>query len=122
MLEFAEEALDSVTLSVKMFVAGALNLAVALGWDDDLRSALDHGVGETVGIVTLVGDDGIRLEALDQLLSQGDVVALARRTDEADGKTQSVNCGMDFGAQAAARPAQALGIRPPSSWRALAAC
>lgn len=122
MLEFAEEALDSVTLSVKMFVVGALNLAVALGWDDDLRSALDHGVGETVGIVTLVGDDGIRLEALDQLLSQGDVVALARRIDEADGKTQSVTFGMDFGAQAAARPAQALGIRPPLSWRAPAAC
>ena len=91
-----------------MFVVGALNLPVALGWDNDLRSAFDDGVSETVGIVTLIGDDRIRLETLDQVLSQGDIVALARRTDEADGKAQSITCGMDFGAQAAATAAEGL--------------
>ena len=122
LLEFAKEAFDGVSFSVETLVVGALNLAVALVWDNDLRSALDDGVGETVGIVTLVGDDGIRLETFDQLLSHGDVVALARRTDEADGKAQSITGGMDLGAQAATRPAQALGIRPPLSLRAPAAC
>ena len=105
-----------------MFVVGALDLAVALGRDDHLRPALDDGVGEMVGIVTLVGDDGTRFETLDQIMGQGDVVALARRTDQADGKTQSITCGMDLGTQAATRPAQALGIRPPLILRAPAAC
>ena len=122
LLQLAEEALDGVALPVEMFVIGALDLAIALGWDDHLRPGIDDGLDEMVGVVTLVGDDGISVEPFDQVMGQGDVIALTRCTDEANGKSQSITGGMDFGAQASARPAQALGIRPPFSLRAPAAC
>jgi hypothetical protein len=48
-------------------------------------------------------------------------VALARRADEADRKSQRITGGVDFGAQAATGAAQALGIRPPLALRAPAA-
>ncbi len=75
-----------------------------------------------VGIISLVGEGSLCVEAVDQVMSEGDVVALARRGDQTDGKTERLGCGMDFGTQAAARPAQALGIRPPLILRDPAAC
>lgn len=36
LLELAEEALDEVALLVKNEVAGRLNFAISLGWNDDL--------------------------------------------------------------------------------------
>jgi hypothetical protein len=50
------------------------------------------------------------------------VVALAGRCDQANRKAQGFGGSVDFGAQAAARPAQALGIRPPLTLLAPAAC
>ena len=79
-------------------------------------------VDEMVGVISLVGDGAVGVDAVDQVVSEGNVVALAGRGDEADGKAESFGCGVDFGAQAAARPAQALGIRPPLTLRAPAAC
>ncbi len=75
-----------------------------------------------VGIVALVADRGARIEAIDEFMREGDVVALPRRADQAERVAECVTGGVDFGAQATSRPAQALGIRPPFSLRAPAAC
>jgi len=75
-----------------------------------------------IGIVSFIGDGRFCIDAVDQIVSEGDVVALAGRADQADGKAQSLGGGVDFCAQTAARPAQALGIRPPLALRAPAAC
>jgi hypothetical protein len=55
-------------------------------------------------------------------MREGDVIALARGADQADRIAKRVASGVDFGAQPAARSAQALGIRPPFALRAPAAC
>lgn len=119
MLELTEEALDAVAFLVEIGVVRALDLAVALGRDDDLGAVSSNPVGEMVGIVSLVGEGRAGLDTVDQLMGEGDVVALAGRGDQSDRKPER---GMDFGAQAAARPTQALGIRPPFALRAPAAC
>jgi hypothetical protein len=75
-----------------------------------------------IGVVALVGDRDVRGEALDQLMGEGDVVALAWRADQAHRIAQSIAGGMDFGAQAATGATKALGIRPPFCRRAPAAC
>ena len=75
-----------------------------------------------VGIIALIGQQSPGLDVFDELMGKGDVVALARRANQADGKSQRITGGVDFGAQSAARPAQALGIRPPLTFRAPAAC
>jgi hypothetical protein len=75
-----------------------------------------------IGVVALVADRGARIEAIDKLMCEGDVVTLPRRTNQAERIAKRITCGVDLGAQPASRPAQALGIRPPFSLRAPAAC
>ena len=100
----------------------ALNPAVALWRDDELGSGFSDPVGKVIGIVSFVGDCHFGLDAVDQIVGEGDVVALSGRGDQANGKAERLGGGMDLGAQAATRPAQALGIRPPLTLRAPAAC
>lgn len=76
-LELAEEALDAVAFLVKIGVVRPLGLAVALGRDDDRSAVFSNPVGEMVGIVSLVGKGRLGLDAVDQVMGEGDVVALA---------------------------------------------
>jgi hypothetical protein len=75
-----------------------------------------------VGIIALVGKRRRSREALDKVMGKGNVVTLSGRADQADGKAKGFRRRMDLGAQTAARPTQALGIRPPFERRAPAAC
>jgi hypothetical protein len=77
---------------------------------------------QMIGVVALVGDCDVRGEAFDQLVREGDVVALAWRADQAHRIAKRIAGGVDFGAQAAAGATKALGIRPPFCRRAPAAC
>lgn len=105
-----------------MGVVGSLNLAVAFGRNDDLSAAFSDPFGKMIDIVSLVGEGRAGVDAIDQIMGKRDVVSLSGRGDQANGKTKGLGGGMDFSAQAAARPAQALGIRPPLTLRAPAAC
>jgi hypothetical protein len=122
LFELVEEALDDVALLVEIDVVGTLDLAVSFRRDDDLCAGLGHPVDEMVGIIALVGDGRARDEAVDKIMRKGDVIALPRSPDQADRIAQRIAGSVDFGAQPAARPAQALGIRPPFALRAPAAC
>ena len=75
-----------------------------------------------VGVISLVGDGGIGVDTVDQIMGKGDVVALAGRADQSDRQAERLGGGVDLGAQASARPAQALGMSPPLTVRAPAAC
>ena len=55
-LGLREQAFDVVAFAVEFFVAGTLNLAVALGGNDGLASQVVNDLQHLVTIVTLVGD------------------------------------------------------------------
>lgn len=99
-----------------------MDLSVAFGRDNDLGPGFDEAFAQMVGIIALVGKSCRSRKALDKVMGKGDVVTLPGRADQADGKAKGFGCRMDLGAQAAARPTQALGIRPPFERRAPAAC
>jgi len=121
LFELVEEALDAISFLVQIGVVGALDLAVAFGWDDDLGSLFLHLFNEMIGIVTLVGQKGLGIDPLDEIVGLGDVVALAGRSDQPQRQAEGVGGNMDLGGQSTPRPTQALGIRPPFSLRAPAA-
>jgi hypothetical protein len=75
-----------------------------------------------IGVIAFVADCGARSEAIDKLMCEGNVVALPRRPNQAERIAECITRGVDLGAQPTSRPAQALGIRPPFSVRAPAAC
>jgi hypothetical protein len=92
------------------------------GRDHGLDAELAQGVVEVVGVVGLVGEDGGRLEAVDEGGGLDHVAAVARREDQADRQSERVDAGVDLGPEPAARAAKALGLRPPFLRAAPAAC
>ena len=60
------------------------------GWDDSLGSQIAYGVPQVVGVVSLVGDHGIWLEAVQQFVAAGDVMALPRPEQQAHRVAQRV--------------------------------
>src|ERR1700722_20404430 len=122
LFELVEEALDDVALLVELGVIGTLEGAVPLGRNNRLGVALCDLGAQVIGVVALVGDRDVRGEALNQLVRESDVVALAWRADQAHRVSQRIAGGVDFGAQAAAGATKALGIRPPFCRQAPAAC
>jgi hypothetical protein len=63
-----------------------------------LGAAFSDLVAQMIGVVALVGDRGVRGEALDQLMREGDVVALAWRADQAHRIAERIASSVDFGA------------------------
>jgi hypothetical protein len=120
LFELVEEALNDVALFVEFDVVVSLDLAVSFWWNDDLSARLGDGFAKMVNIITLVRECYGRLEAVNEIMREGDVVALAGTGEEADGVAHSVSGRMDFCAQSAARLAQTLGVHPPFSLRAQA--
>ncbi|NIJ60342.1 hypothetical protein FHS82_004220 [Pseudochelatococcus lubricantis] len=106
---------------VEVSIVGALNLAVALGRDDNFCPAVGYLVCKMIGVVAFVRNGGISVDAIDQIVGEGDVIALAGRSNQTDRQAKDLGSSLDFCAQASARPTQALGIRPPLSLRAPAA-
>jgi len=45
--------------------------------DDDLCAAFGDPADEMIGIISLVGECGLGIDAVDQVMGEGDVVALA---------------------------------------------
>ena len=120
--ELVEESLDDVALLVERGVISAFGFPVSLGRNDDLGAIFGDPIAQMVGVVSFVCDCRLCVETLDESVCKSDIVALARRADQADGVAERITGSMDFGAQPATGPAKALGIRPPFCRRAPAAC
>ena len=113
LFELVEEALDDVALFVKLGVIATFDRSISLGRNDDLAAGFGDPVAEVIGVVALVGDRRLSGETLEEVMGEGDVVALSRRADQAHGIAERVAGGVDFGAQSAAGATKALGVRPP---------
>ena len=122
LFEPVEEALDDVAFLVEVGVVGALDGSVTFRRDDDFASGLGDPVAQMIGVVALISDRDLGFEAVDQLVREGNVVALPGRADQTHRIAKGVAGDVDLGAQASARPAKALGMRPPFCRLAPAAC
>ena len=68
---------------------------------------------EVIGIKGGIAQHPFGRQAIDQRLGLGDIVALARREDEAYWQAEAAHGQMDFAGQAAARAANRLILNPP---------
>lgn len=104
LFEEVEETLDEVALGVKREITFAAHFAVGFGWDHRLDSAHGQGFDEAVGVVTLVGDEDLRLDFGQQRFGLGDVVNLTAGQADRQRVAERVDDGVDLGRQPAARP------------------
>jgi len=63
-----------------------------------------QGFDVAVGVVTLVGDEGLRLDFGEQRLGLGDVMSLTAGQADRQRIAERIDDGVDLGCQPAARP------------------
>lgn len=107
-----EEPLDEVAFGVEREVARSLNLAVGLGRNDRDDVAYLEAGDEAVGVVSLVGDHGVRLDLGGKRFSLGDVVNLAAGEADCERIAQGIDDGMDLGGQPAPRAPDGMVLAP----------
>ena len=108
MLQRAEEALDEVALAIEGEVGLALLLPVGLGRDHRRNIAVFERLDQRVGIVALVGNEGIGIDTREQRLGLRNIGGLTRRERECDRVAERVDDGVNLGRQPAARSADGL--------------
>lgn len=68
--------------------------------DDGLAALVLDFLAQVIGIVPFVGEDGLCLDAINQVIAPGGVILLTRAGYKTDRQAQGVGSGVDFGAQA----------------------
>ena len=107
-LNFVEEALDEVALSVEHEIALSLDLAVGF-WGNHRRDfPPSKGIDQRIGVVGLVSNQCLRIGVFNQVLRASQIVDLACREHQIGGVAQGVDESVDFRGQSAARSADGL--------------
>ena len=91
-----------MTRFVKVSVVVPLVLAIGFRWDDDGFSRFFERLDDTlVGIEAFVGDHGVGLDLRQQYVGAIEIAGLSGGESEAGRIAQSVDRGVDLGAQSA---------------------
>ena len=108
MLDFVDEALDQMTFAVQPSIVLAHYLRPLVRWDHRLNASLHEVIDEVGSRIASVGNQALKIEAFQQVLSLGDVVALAGGQGKSQWIAQTINCHMNFGAKATSTATQRL--------------
>jgi len=120
LLEFLEEILDEMPPFVFVGVVRSRVESLGSGRNDRFDAALFQEVAEPIGVISLVAQEGVEVQALDQGRDAGGFPALPRHKLEADQLAQPIDQGQDLGGQAAPAFADRLTSGPPFApwpWR-----
>src|SRR4029077_17467590 len=120
LFEFAEEILDQMTPFVHLVVDRKRLGSSRMLRDDDLGAALVEIGDDGVAVESLVGDQGVKGEAVDEWFDADRIVPLTRQQNEAHEIAESVGKRQDLGRHAALGAADGLALSPPFApwpWR-----
>ncbi len=110
LLEIAEEPLDEIALAVQDEVGLARLTAIGFGRDDGLDATLLQRSDQRIGVITLVGEESLRLDLIEQRHRLCDVGRLPRRERQRHGIAEGIDDRMDLGRQPTARSADGLAL------------
>ena len=108
MFDDVEEPLDEIALATEREIAFARNLAVGFGRDDDFDAALFVAPDESVGVISLVAGQGLRLDKSGKGFGLRNVVDLSGCEAQRQRIAERVDDHMDFRREPAARAPDGL--------------
>lgn len=112
MFDFAEQAFDQVALFAEFAIKASPRCRSGPARHDGPRACGGDGVHRALAIIAFVGKDMAGLQAVEQRLDLGDVVALAAGQEEADRVPQGVGGDMDLRGQTVLRSADRVSLSP----------
>jgi hypothetical protein len=101
LFELAEEALDEIARAIERDVCRSRLLAVGLGRDDRRDTAVCERTDERIGVVALVGEQRVRLDAIEQRGGLRDVRGSPWRQRQRHGIAECVHDSVNLGRQSA---------------------
>jgi hypothetical protein len=107
-LEFVEEALDEIALTVEGKITSPRRLAVGFRRNHGGDFALGERIEERVGVVRLVANQSLWISLLKRRLCASQIVGLPRREHQIDRIAEGIDKDMNFSGQSAARSADRL--------------
>jgi len=113
LFELTEEILDEMTPFVHFGVDSEWLGATRMLRDDGFCASRVQVSDDAVGIICLVGDQGLELNAFDERRNANRIEALARQQHEADKVAERIGEREYLGGHAAFRPADGLILSPP---------
>jgi hypothetical protein len=120
LFEIVEETLDQIAFAVKHKVGLALFDAICLGWDHRRYLSCVEMVDESIGVISLVGQEDLWPNFFQKRLCLPQVGSLSSRERNRDRIAQSISDHMDFGGQSPSGSAD--GLIPPFCAPALCWC
>lgn len=108
MLDFVDEALDQVTFAVQPAVVFTQQVCPLVKRDHGFNASLQEVFDEVSSRVASVGNQSFKIEAFQQVLCLGNVVALSCGQSKAQRTAQTIDGHMDFGAKATPTAPQSL--------------
>ena len=96
MLDFANETLDQMPLTVQPFIVLAQDFGPLMWWNNRLDATIQQVFDEMVCRIATIGEKTLKIKAFQQMLRLGNVMVLTRSQAETQWVTQSVYCNVDF--------------------------
>jgi hypothetical protein len=109
LLELGEEVFNQVARRVEVTVIASRLCSVRLGRDDNRFAGRDQRLNHPfIGVERLVGDQRIGLHRWQEMVGANEIMGLSAGQKEVDRIAESIDQGMDLGAQSTARAANRL--------------
>jgi len=113
LLEFGEEVLDEMSPFIDFQVDIERRLASRHLRDNDLGAALVQFFDDPIGVESLVGEQGVEVNAVDQRCDANGIVAVSWQQFEGDEVAKGVGQRQDLGGPTALGFTYGLALRPP---------
>ena len=97
MLDFANETLDQMPLTIQPFIVFAQDFGPLMRWNNRLDTSIQQVFDEMGCRIAAIGDQTLKIKAFQQMLRLGNVMALTSSQAKTQRISQSVYCDMDFG-------------------------
>lgn len=108
MLDFTDKALNQMSFPIAPFVIFARFFSVFLRRYHRFRTAGSDGVQEILRTITTISQHKVKIQINDQISGHDDVMALACGQFQPQRIPQTINCHVDFAAEATATAPQGL--------------
>ena len=106
MFDFTDKAFNQVSFPIKMPVIFSARLSVVTAFrNDDFAARLSDSLDKLFGIVTFVGNQAVKNNAVNEIVRLPVVALLAARQDKTHRVSQSINRQMNLGGKSAATSA-----------------
>lgn len=113
LFELTEEILDEMPPAIHSEVTGDVVLAIGFWRDDGFGLRFGQQFTQAIVVKSLVGQQRLHVDAIDQVVCCDAVMALSGKQDETGKVTERIDEGDDLCRQAAARAPDGLMASPP---------